>query len=63
MIELKKTVNVFNKFGINIVGVVENMIENEESMMESDFKAKRERFKKDGFFRMNLDFPSKIKLS
>ena len=62
-IEFQKTINVFNKFGIKIVGVVENMIENNESTMESDFKVEREPFKKDGFFRMNLDFPSKIKLS
>lgn len=60
--ELKKTITMFKKFNVNILGVVENMIENEKSEIESEFKAKREAFKKEGFFRMNLNFPSKLKI-
>lgn len=60
--ELKKTIQLFKKFNIKILGIVENMIEKDDESLASDFKVKRKEFQKDGFVKMNLDFTEKIKL-
>jgi ATP-binding protein involved in chromosome partitioning len=58
--ELKKTTNLFKKFNIPMLGVVENMIETEGESSVFDFKVKRETFKKHGFVRTNLNFAEKF---
>lgn len=60
--ELKKTVALFKKFNVPILGIVENMIEVEDATSNSDFKVKRQSFKKEGFIRTNLNFSEKLKI-
>ncbi len=60
--ELKKTIFLFKKFNIEILGVVENMIEEDEYQSKFDFQAQRREIQKEGFVRLNLNFHNKIKL-
>lgn len=65
--ELKKTIQLFTRFGIKILGVVENMVEGMTEVkrgtdLQSNFYVKREKFQKDGFIRVDLNFTEKIKL-
>jgi Mrp family chromosome partitioning ATPase len=60
--EMKKTIQLFKKFNIDILGVVENMIEDGNKSSEFEFKAERQKFKKDGYVRLNLNFGEKLKI-
>ncbi len=60
--ELKKTIFLFKKFNIDVLGVVENMIEEDEYQSKFDFQAQRREIQKEGFIRLNLNFHHKIKL-
>jgi ATP-binding protein involved in chromosome partitioning len=60
--ELKKTISLFKKFQINILGVVENMIENQDYSSNLDFKIDREKIQKEGFLRLKTNFANQIKL-
>jgi ATP-binding protein involved in chromosome partitioning len=61
--EMKKTIQLFKKFDIKTLGLVENMIENGKSSSDSQFKAERQEFQKEGFVRLNLNFAKKIPLN
>jgi ATP-binding protein involved in chromosome partitioning len=62
--ELKKTIQLFKKFNIKILGILENMIEKDSGhdFKNGNFKMKKYEFTKDGFIKMNLNFADKIKL-
>jgi ATP-binding protein involved in chromosome partitioning len=59
--EMKKTIQLFKKFNVKILGVVENMIENGDKSSEFEFKAERQKFKKEGYVRLNLNFAETLK--
>jgi hypothetical protein len=42
--------------------VVENIIEDGNKSSEFEFKAERQKFKKDGYVRLNLNFGEKLKI-
>ena len=59
MEELKKTISLFAKFKIKVLGVVENMI---EGGIPEGMQVLREPLKKEGFVRTHLNFVEKLKL-
>ena len=60
--ELNKTIDLFRKFQVKVLGTVENMIENKEYQSNASFKADRKSMKKEGFIRLNLNFAEKLEI-
>jgi ATP-binding protein involved in chromosome partitioning len=64
--EMKKTLQLFNKFNVKVLGVVENMTEGSlgvEDELKADFKVERRVIQKHGFLRFNLNLAERLQLT